>query len=93
MIFNMRPAYKSKKPLKISNDQLEVGDRVELIKVVDRIHLQIGDKGTVVQIANQDKPAIGVEWDKYIDGHDCDNYSKNGSGWYVNKFNIKVINV
>lgn len=60
----------------------QVGDRV---KCVDNGHgggfIPVGATGVVVGILGHN--VIGVRWDDYIGGHDCDGYCEIGYGWWM----------
>lgn len=64
------------------------GDRVEATcdKCSENSYLRIGDTGTVCQIYYN---SIGVEWDRMIDGHNCNGSCLRGYGWYVKDFEIR----
>lgn len=77
--------------------KFQVGDRVVLISEYADIHycqntdLPQGSTGTVCHV-NENR--IGVDWDGFTDGHDCDGHSKSniyGSGYYVDDDELELI--
>lgn len=76
--------------------KFQVGDRVRLI--IDRPdggNVFSGDEG-IVRCINNDlfSRPIGVEFDRYIDGHDLymdEGLCKEGYGWYVYETEIELV--
>lgn len=68
-----------------------IGDRVEAV----RDHLSLnqnitsGMTGTVCRAGRQ--YSVGVCWDEYVEGHDCDGFCEMGHGWYVKCEDIELI--
>lgn len=52
-------------------------------------------KGTIVHINKYFKGRshddIGIEFDQYMNGHDCNGHAKEGHGWYVPLSKLKII--
>lgn len=74
----------------MKNKEFKIGDRVIAVKPVGCKHME-GVKGTVIGFRIGD---IGVEFDKFIDGHDCPlsgTTCKNGYGWFCRRDEIKKI--
>lgn len=66
----------------------KVGDKVKCVEAYnDRIIP--GLKGVIVNINYPG--SIGIEWEKDINGHDCNGYCKNYYGYYVSKSNIELL--
>ena len=65
----------------------EIGQRVELIidHPDNNQSLVRGDTGTVVKVYGDGATqSIGVQWDKYVSGHDCTSDTcLGGHGWLV----------
>ncbi len=68
----------------------EVGDRVECIVDYpdDNEYIRIGCLGTVCEeleddLDGLDDPSIGVCWDEYVGGHNCNGNCEHGYGWRV----------
>lgn len=59
--------------------KFKVGDRVKCIKVVDHNEAIVGKYGTVKYA---DSHICAVDFDTYVDGHNCGYDCKNGYGWY-----------
>ena len=59
--------------------KFKVGDRVKCINDGGCGKNLSGKYGTI-KVKHDDSP-YGVEFDKYICGHTCDGYAKNGHGW------------
>ena len=79
--------------------KFQIGDRVILISeyadydACCNEDLPRGSTGTVCEIANDGK-RIGVSWDNFTDGHDCDGSiadSAPNSGYYVEAWEVEVI--
>ncbi|MGG4105255.1 hypothetical protein AAXB25_15160 [Paenibacillus lautus] len=74
-------------------NEFNVGDKVKVIKTSWNDYIQVGMIGTVKHIHPSGQPRIGVEFDKYVDGHtlsvDCG--VPRGHGWYMNEEEIEVI--
>lgn len=65
--------------------KLKVGDRVKVISALplseaNVVKVRIGTRGTVKEIR---ETRAGVEFDKYINGHDGRWGGKNGYCWYL----------
>ncbi len=66
-----------------------VGDRVESISNISigycgNYVINEGDQGVVCTPPGWYGPSyVGVRWDKYIDGHNCDGYCTSGHGWAI----------
>lgn len=58
-----------------------VGDRVRTVRKFGIVH--IGMRGRVAYIHPSGQPKIGVQFDQYIRGHDCDNHVTAGYGYYL----------
>ena len=83
----------------IMKNKFNIGDRVEVVRndVFSAINLE-GKKGTIIKISNA---GAGIEFDEYVNGHNCafmteckeghDNRAKNGHGWFVLLESIKKI--
>jgi len=71
----------------LNYDELSIGDRV----VCDFVGRGCMDRiGTIISFDKQ----LGVEFDDFIDGHDCQGKCKDGYGWFVvlgYKYNIRKI--
>ena len=70
--------------------KFQIDDRVVLVsefadyEFCRNKNLPRGSTGTVCEVASRDR--IGVSWDNYTDGHNCDGSiidSAPGSGYYV----------
>lgn len=67
----------------------KIGDRVRYIGGFCLIKIKPDeDEGTVVIV---DGDSVGVEWDRNVDGHDCDGLCKSGHGWYIGKESVKLV--
>lgn len=61
----------------------QIGDRVRCLvdKPENNGHIVCGSTGTVVYCEGN---IVFVEWDNYVDGHDCDGHASEwGYGWNV----------
>ena len=60
------------------------GDRVNYIGEDPEL---IGQSGTIVDLIlyEDDEPWIGVEWDTFTNGHDCNGLAHDGHGYYVSE--------
>lgn len=47
--------------------------------------------GTIVCCLRYGTRKIGVCWDEFIHGHNCDGECKNGYGWYVGENDVELI--
>ncbi len=65
----------------------KVGDRV--IGTPNAYNLIPGTTGTVIFIRGGD---TSVEFDKYIDGHDCNGKGKDGYCWNCEDYEIELTN-
>lgn len=62
-------------------NKFKVGDRVRLkIDVSDSSLLK---KGRVGVVCDLDDYLVGVAFDNFTEGHNCDNTAPSGTGWYV----------
>ena len=60
--------------------KFKVGDRVKVKKNTDTINRRtVGECGTVKKLLANNYCA--VEFDKFVGGHDCDGFAKDGYGW------------
>lgn len=60
-----------------------------MFKVGDRIlHKVHKKKGSIVHI---DGHSIGIEFDEFIGGSDCDGHAKTGHGWITSDINCELI--
>lgn len=68
-----------------------IGDRVEAVRDCPSLNQNItsGMTGTVCRAGN--KYSVGVCWDDYVKGHDCDGLCEMGHGWYIRIDYIKLI--
>lgn len=67
---------------------IEVGDRV--VAVENYIGtIEKGDTGTVVSKGNAGW--LWIDWDRYVDGHDCSGKARNGHGYGLYKRYVKLI--
>jgi len=64
---------------KVNTIMFKVGDRVKSTVSVGKYSAK-GVHGTIVAINNEDAE---IEFDEFIDGHDCGGTVKNGYGWIV----------
>lgn len=51
-----------------------------LAKIGDRVYNIINGEGTIKRLFS--KTNVAVEFDKFMDGHDCCGSCKDGHGWY-----------
>ena len=72
----------------------QVGDRVVYTADSWNDNIEIGDTGVVCTVEggdyNPDWMLIGVRWDKYVEGHDCDGHCEFGFGWNVTSDEIEL---
>lgn len=74
--------------------KFQIGDRVVLISESADFscggneELPRGSTGTVCDVAGN---RIGVDWDGYNNGHDCDGRLPSDSGWYVDADELELI--
>ena len=66
----------------------KVGDKVTCIKSIDDACAVFGLSGVVVHIKGC---RVGVAWEGYSDGHNCDNRCQSNCGWYVNDYTLKKL--
>ena len=72
----------------------QVGDRV--VYTSDSLYGNIkgGDTGVVCVVEgsdfNPDWMLVGVRWDRYVEGHDCDGNCDYGFGWNVTNDEIEL---
>lgn len=64
---------------------MKVGNRVKLIRKNN--NLILGSVGTIVEIGS----ALSVDWDDFIQGHDCNGLARMGHGWNVNFSAVELI--
>ena len=57
-----------------------IGQRVICIALMQNRFEAVNKVGTVIDITHNGR-LIGVEFDEYINGHDCGGKCKNGYGW------------
>lgn len=65
-----------------------IGDRVESIRDLNQ-NITRGMTGTVCRAGR--RYSVGVCWDEYVVGHDCDGCCEMGHGWYVKCEDIELI--
>ena len=74
--------------------KFQIGDRVVLISEYadfswgGNVELPRGSTGAVCDV---DRNRIGVDWDGYNNGHNCDGRLPSNSGWYVNADELELI--
>ena len=74
--------------------KFQIGDRVVLISEYADIHhfqntyLPQGSTGTVCYVKEH---RVGVDWDGFTDGHDCDGRLPGNSGYYVDDDELDLI--
>lgn len=70
--------------------EFNVGDRV--VSVVDspedNHRICVGSTGTVCRVGTG---RIGIGWDEYVGGHDCQGYCTDGHGWWVDIGDIELV--
>lgn len=69
-----------------------VGERVVAIKEID-YKISKGSTGTIVHDSKYDSPnlGLGVQWDNYINGHNCCGKGKEGYCWYVDYASVELL--
>ena len=68
----------------------QIGDRVRYLvdKPENNGHIVCGSTGTVVYCEGD---IVFVEWDRYVDGHDCDGRASEwGYGWNVLSSDVEL---
>ena len=72
----------------------QVGDRVVYTSDSLSDNLKVGDTGVVCTVEgsdfNPDWMLVGVRWDRYVEGHDCDGNCDFGFGWNVTNDEIEL---
>jgi hypothetical protein len=73
-------------------NKFKLGDRVILTSYNQR-HLPLGTKGVVVHFKSGN--FIGVNFEGYTHGHDCDRTLSVGtkSGWYIEEHKLQLLTV
>ena len=69
-------------------NDLKIGDRVEFIGDECKNSINIGDKGTIIEISDY---IIGVEFDEYEGGHSCGGKGKKGHCRCINSEFLRKI--
>jgi hypothetical protein len=72
---------------------MKIGDRVKIINKAhknrtDLKHLS-GLTGTIIDFTTISQ-LVGIEFDNFIDGHECNGSGKHGYCWYVDKKFVKL---
>lgn len=65
------------------------GDSVRCIESYEE--LDKGMKGTVVDLWGIDW--IGVEWEDFHDGHNCNNQAADGTGYYLPSYCLELLDI
>ena len=69
--------------------RFRVGDRVRLIENDPEANgLVAGMEGTICRIDDVPELPIGVYFDNFTGGHDCEGRSKDRHGWFVDAHNL-----
>lgn len=76
--------------IELVTPEFKVGDRVVGIGRFDSRDID-GKLGTVVKITNDGIKDIGVEFDEHIDGHSAGGKAKDGHGWFVESYALKLV--
>src|SRR5262249_44730518 len=74
-------------------EELRLGSRVRAVRTPDDAETtgpRAGDIG-VVRVTPDDTHRVGVEWERYIGGHDLENRCPSGYGWWVDRPVIEII--
>lgn len=72
--------------------KVEVGQRVMVVNARDIISSKIKHKcGTIISADTGQLPPIGVEFDEYVYGHDCNHRGRYGYCWYVYEDNLMLL--
>lgn len=69
-----------------------VGDRVECVVNYpdDNPHIHIGSLGIVCREWKSGTDTLGVRWDDYVEGNNCNGTCEQGHGWFVYSYQIKL---
>lgn len=74
---------------------MKIGQRVKVIntKNLENKYIKHGDTGTVIDYKYDDivGTILGVEMDKYIKGHDCENRGEQGFCIWIRKTKLQAI--
>lgn len=68
-------------------ENFEVGQIVKAKKNID-LRIEKNYRGKIVQLQRDN--FLGVEWFKYIDGHNCEGLGKMGFCWYVLDYYVSI---
>ena len=76
----------------MSEKKFKVGDRVKCIRNTWSIPI-LNEYGTVCNIIEDffGSYVVGINFDKYIDGHSCSGHCKDGYGWNLEPSEIKLV--
>ena len=66
-----------------------LGQKVRVVK--DETRPELKDKVGYIIVADPNKPFYGVEFDEYINGHDCGFVGTHGCCWYFAKHNLEAV--
>lgn len=69
-----------------------IGDRVECVQngASGNDNILCHMTGTVCFVDRYEFPPIGVRWDEYVCGHNCQNHCEYGHGWFVYPNEIRL---
>lgn len=85
------PDYKTDKNDAEKKDEVkkkfEVGDRVVCVGETDNNQKIVNCHGTV--ICDADRPRVGVEFDKHVDGHNCFTNGKHNRCWFCDRDTLR----
>nr|DAN04098.1 MAG TPA: SH3-like domain protein [Caudoviricetes sp.] len=72
--------------------KFEVGQRVIVVNAGGVRNSNTGHKcGTIISANTGQLPPIGVEFDEYVHGHDCNHKGRYGYCWYMYEENLMLL--